>query len=418
MNGHAHTRVDTGFQVMVKPVGPVCNLSCTYCFYRYKQDLLPPAHDWNMSIETLEIFVRQYLERQPPGHPVQFVWQGGEPCLRGIDFFSQAVTFQQRYRTSGQEISNALQTNTTLITDEWARFLHAEDFLVGVSIDGPQAIHDHYRKDAHAQGSFDRVMSGLDFLKTRGVRVNAMTCVTDVSEHEPRALYTFLKEHFDFIQFIPIVEEKTFRKEAPFLKKSRKWERKSPKSRSDLVTPWSVSPGGYGTFLSSVFDAWVRQDVGTISVQVFEETLAHWLSMPGGLCIFSPTCGRALVMEHNGDVYSCDHFVYQPYRLGNIREKRLEELADHPAQVRFGRDKLLRLPSQCRKCEYGALCAGGCPKHRILRTPSGERELNYLCEAYRAFFSFSEPAMRFMARELSEGRPPSGIMDHLRRAKR
>ncbi|MGC9325840.1 MAG: anaerobic sulfatase maturase [Desulfomonilia bacterium] len=414
---HSHTTPKFAFQVMVKPVGPLCNLACTYCFYRYKTGLFPPTHDWNMSEDMLEDFVMQYLESQPDGYPVQFVWQGGEPCLRGIDFFKQAVESQRRYARPGQVIGNAFQTNATLITDEWARFFSAEDVLVGISIDGPEHIHDRYRRDAASLGSFDRVMAGLDCLRIRGVRTNALTCVTDASETHPHLVYEFLRKHFEFIQFIPVVEEKGFRKEAPFLKGSRKWETRKPKKPTELVMSWSVSATGYGKFLMAIFKEWVANDVGKISIQVFEETLAHWLGLTGELCIFTPTCGRALVMEHNGDVYSCDHFVYQSYRLGNIREKSLTDLAVHPVQARFGRDKLTRLPRQCRACEYLFLCAGECPKHRILRTPSGEHELNYLCEGYRSFFSFSEPAMRFMARELAEGRPPAGIMEHITNTK-
>ncbi|MCD6569941.1 MAG: anaerobic sulfatase maturase [Deltaproteobacteria bacterium] len=396
---------------MAKPYGPVCNLDCAYCFYRYKKDQLGKDHNWRMDYETLEIFVRDYISSQPKGYPVQFVWQGGEPSLLGLDFFRQAVELQKRYKKPSQEITNAFQTNAILIDDKWAAFFKENNFLVGVSIDGPKDIHDHYRVDSRKKGSFDRVMDGVENLRKYNVDHNALVCVTDISSKDPLHVYSFLKKNFDFIQFIPVVEEKGFKRKAPFLKDTKKWVINKGKKHSDLVTSWSTTPEGYGIFLNKIFDEWVRYDVGRVFVQIFDTTLANWMGYPPTLCIFNKTCGRALVLEHNGDIYACDHFVYPEYRIGNIKERNLAELAQVPSQLRFGRDKWNRLPRQCLKCEYLHLCFGGCPKNRFIFTKDGKEELNYLCKGYSAFFEHTSQAMGFMANELSNHRSPANIME-------
>jgi len=399
------------FQVMAKPSGPVCNLACTYCFYRHKTRWLHTSRGYIMDRETLDVFVHRYIASQPDGFPVQFVWQGGEPTLCGIDFFRHALTLQERYRRPGQTITNAFQTNAVLIDEEWAAFLKDHDFLVGVSIDGPADIHNHYRKDAAGTGSFDRIMTALGHLKRFDVPCNALCCVTDISEKDALHIYGFLREHFEFIQFIPVVQERNFTRQAPFIRDEKKSPGTQKKKAKDLVTPWSVSSDGWGKFLTTVFDEWVVRDVGSTFVQIFDATLACTLGHPAPLCIFERTCGRALVMEHDGDIYSCDHFVYPQHRLANIREHGPEDSAESKKQVRFGQDKFKRLPKQCLRCEYLALCCGECPKNRFLTTKKGEKELNYLCAGYRDYFSHTAPAMAFMANELRNQRPAANVMN-------
>jgi uncharacterized protein len=396
---------------MAKPAGPLCNLSCSYCFYRHKKQQLHSRCGFIMDSETLELFVRSYIESQPEGGPVQFVWQGGEPTLCGLNFFERAVHLQEKYRRKNREIKNAFQTNAVLIDDEWAAFFKKHNFLIGISIDGPENIHDHYRKDAAGKGSFYRVMAGLEHLKTHGAEFNALSCVTDISVEDPLRIYRFLKEHFTYIQFIPVVQEKNFTHQAPFQRDEKKWQGAHKKRPAGLVTPWSVSPEGWGKFLNTVFDEWVVSDVGRTFVQIFDATLACRLAQPAPLCIFNRTCGRALVMEHGGDVYSCDHFVYPQYRLGNLRERGLDEIAASRAQERFGQDKLKRLPKQCLRCEYLSLCSGGCPKNRFVFADKGEKELNYLCTGYKDYFSHTARAMQFMANELRNQRPAANVME-------
>jgi uncharacterized protein len=398
------------FEIMAKPCGPLCNLNCTYCFYHYKKNRSDPSYNWKMDDETLEIFVRDYIQSQHRGYPVQFVWQGGEPTLLGLDFFRKAVELQKKHKRPDQEITNAFQTNATLIDSEWAAFFKKNNFLVGVSIDGPEDIHDHYRVDSAGKGSFDRVMNGLEILRNHSVDFNALVCITDISTQAPLDVYDFLKKHFDFIQFIPVVNEKEFKKEAPFQQYPGKWSRIKGKKYSDSVTKWSVTPEGLGNFLNVIFDNWVRNDVGKVFVQLFDYTLANWMNYPVALCVFNRTCGRALVLEHNGTLYACDHFVYPEYRLGNIKEISLSELARSPSQIGFGDDKWERLPGKCRVCEYFNLCFGGCPKNRFAVTEDGESGLNYLCDGYRSFFSHTSKAMKFMAHELINHRPAHTVM--------
>ena len=398
------------FEIMAKPCGPLCNLDCVYCFYSCKKDGCNPSYNWRMNSETLEVFVRDYIRSQPREYPVQFVWQGGEPCLMGLDFFRNAVKLQRKYKRPGQEITNAFQTNATLIDSKWAEFFRENNFLIGVSIDGPEDIHNRYRVDSSGRGSFAGVMKGVEHLRKHNVDYNALVCITDISSQDPLYIYDFLKNHFKFIQFIPVVEEKNFKKEAPFQKNSEKWTTNKGRKHSELVTEWSVTPKGFGTFLNGIFDSWVQNDVGRIFVQIFDYTLANWMGHPAALCVLNRTCGRALVLEHNGDIYACDHFVYPEYRLGNIKETPIAKLARSKSQTGFGDDKWERLPAQCRSCEYLNLCFGGCPRNRFIFTNDGEAELNYLCEGYRSFFSHTSKAMKFMANELINHRPASNIM--------
>jgi len=399
---------------MVKPHGPACNLACRYCFYLHKEDLLETASSWRMTEKVLETFIKSYIEAQPEGAPVTFAWQGGEPTLMGVDFFKRAVELQEKYKKPGQEISNSFQTNAMLIDEEWASFFSGNGFLVGVSIDGPKSIHNSYRVKRTGEGSFDRIMQSVEIMKEYSVDFNALTCVTNISSPNALKIYRFLREHFEFIQFIAIAEEKDFTQEAPFLENSGKWEKRKGRKPEDMVHSWSVFPEDYGEFLCTVFDEWVRHDVGTTFVQIFDVILGRWAGEPPGLCIFSPMCGKALALEHDGTLYACDHFVYPEYRLGNIMETPLHEMVNSPQQRKFGEDKFDRLPEKCRTCIYGGLCTGGCPKNRFISTSEGEPELNYLCEGYYRFFKHTEPYMKEMVNLLKRNRPPSDIMERMR----
>jgi uncharacterized protein len=399
------------FEVMAKPCGPLCNLDCAYCFYSYKKNREDPSYNWTMDHEILEIFVRDYIRSQPPGYPVQFVWQGGEPALLGLDFFAEAVELQSKYSGHDRTITNAFQTNATLIDEKWASFFGENKFLIGVSIDGPKEIHDHYRVDHRGEGSFDRVMEGVENLKQYNVDYNALVSITDISAKDPLSIYDFLRADFEFIQFIPVLAKKDFKERASFLNNNENSGVKRDENDSDPSTDWSVTPQGFGTFLNTVFDKWVKNDVGKVFVQLFDYTLANWLGYPVPLCVLNRTCGKALVMEHNGDIFSCDHFVFPDFRLGNIKETPLADLARGPAQRSFGRDKWERLPGVCRDCEYLRLCFGGCPKNRFSSTADGDGGLNYLCEGYRAFFDHTEKAMRIMANEIAKGRPAANVMN-------
>lgn len=394
------------FHVMAKPSGPVCNLDCRYCFYLEKDRLYPDkARNWRMTPEIQELYIRQYIEAQDVP-VVNFAWQGGEPTLMGVDFFRRVVQLQQRY-AGGKTITNAFQTNGVLLDDEWGEFLAANQFLVGLSIDGPQPLHDRFRVDKRGRPSFDRVYAGLQMLKKHGVEFNTLTVVQADNATQPLQVYEFLRtEGSGFMQFIPIVERLT------------------PSPREDgltlidpsfeggaHVTRWSVSPQQYGRFLNTIFDRWVRRDVGQVFVQLFDVALSAWVGHQPSLCIFAPTCGNAMVIEHNGDLYSCDHFVYPEYRLGNIAEQDIRELAATPLQIRFGQDKRDTLPQVCRECEYLFACNGGCPKHRFGPAPDGDNRLNHLCRSYRMFFGHVSPYMRVMADLLQQGRPAAQVME-------
>jgi uncharacterized protein len=391
--------------VMAKPSGAVCNIDCKYCFYLEKEKLYPEkGKQWKMSEETLEQYVKQYIEAQDVPE-VNFAWQGGEPTLMGIDFFKKAVSLQQQY-ANGKTITNAFQTNGTLLDDAWAIFLAKHKFLVGVSVDGPQHMHDFYRVDKGGKTTFDQVMRGIEVLKKHRVEFNTLTVLQSHNAQHPLEVYNFLKSiGSQFMQFIPIVE------------------RIAAQPREDLLTlvdpnfedgatvsQWSVSAHQYGRFLSQVFEEWVRKDVGRYFVQIFDVALGAWLGQNPSLCIFSETCGDALIIEHNGDLYSCDHFVYPDYNLGNVHDTSIGELVASPQQRKFGTDKRDTLPQYCQDCTFRFACNGGCPKHRFILTPDGEKGLNYFCKGYKMFFKTADPYLRVMASELSHRRPASGVM--------
>ena len=396
--------LNSGFHIMTKPIGPICNLDCKYCFYLEKENLYPNTRQWEMSYEILERYIRQYIAAQP-FEEVHFAWQGGEPTLLGVDFFRTVVSLQQQY-AGGKTIHNALQTNGTLIDDEWGEFLAENGFLVGVSIDGPRELHDFYRVDKGDGPTFDRVMRGISRLKRHQVEFNTLTVVNRQNSVYPVEVYRFLKEiGSGFMQFIPVVERRTAEPDANGLVLIQPSFDKAAE-----VTDWSVEPQVYGNFLARIFDEWVKQDVGHYFVQMFDVALESWMGMDASLCVFRKTCGSALAMEHTGDVYSCDHFVYPENKLGNITETALEQMVSSPQQTKFGNDKRDLLPGMCQTCEVPFACNGECPKHRFLKTPDGEPGLNYLCAGYKYFFNYIDPYMKFMAGELRAGRAPANIM--------
>ena len=406
---------------MSKPIGPICNLDCSYCFYLEKEEMYVQEGrgrrpSWQMSDEVLETYIRQYIQQQDADE-INFAWQGGEPTLLGVEFFRKAVTIQQKY-AEGKTVHNALQTNATLLDSSWGDFLAAHRFLVGVSIDGPPELHDTYRVDKHGQPTFDRVMQGLDSLKKHGVEFNTMTVVSRANSQHPERVYQFLKDlGSTFLQFIPLVERASpgpMASEQGLIQLTL-----APPPRlgeaDAAVTDWTVRAEEWGTFLTTIFDEWVRRDVGRIYVQHFDVALGIWLGYGSSLCVFSETCGKAVALEHNGDLYSCDHFVYPQYRLGNVREQSLQEMIFSEAQTKFGRDKVDTLPRYCRECEVRFACHGECPKHRFLRTPDGEWGLNYLCAGYYHFFNHIDPYMRAMVGLLQSGRAPAEIMGEIAR---
>ena len=377
------------FHLMAKPTGPRCNLSCTYCFYLDKANMYPGSR-FRMSDRVLEEYIRQTIEAHCIPE-VTFAWQGGEPTLLGRDFFEKALLLQKKYSRPGMVIHNTIQTNGILLDDRWCEFYRKNRFLVGISIDGPRELHDACRTDASGGGTFDRVMGGLALLKKHKVDFNILCTVNAVNGDHPLKVYRFFRDEAkaQFIQFIPVVERN---------------------QQSGTVTSCSVGPEQYGRFLIGVFDEWVRHDVGKVYVQHFDTALANWYGEPHGICVFSPTCGSAMVIEHNGDIYSCDHFVDQDHLLGNILKVPLAELVNSDRQKQFGRNKREKLPKYCRECTVLFACRGECPKNRFAVSPDGEPGLNYLCEGYRMFFSHIERPMKFMVRELHAGRPPSNVM--------
>jgi len=397
------------FQVMAKPISSTCNLNCTYCYYLEKEKLYAKTGSYRMNDAVLESFIKQYIEAQEIP-VVTFVWQGGEPTLKGIEFYRRAVELQKKY-ANGRKIENALQTNGTLLNDEWCSFLKENSFLVGISIDGPRKIHDLHRPTKAGTSSYDKVIKGIELLKKHKIEFNTLTVVNSNSSQYPLEIYRFLKDlGSTYIQFLPVVERRAEKREANILSLI------SPDYKEEAhVTEWSVKPAAYGKFLITIFDEWVRNDVGRYFVQLFDVTLANWVGEDPGLCVFNETCGDALVMEHNGDIYSCDHFVYPEHSLGNLMETPLISLAKSAKQYVFGRNKLTSLPNYCIQCEYRFACHGECPKHRFATTPDGEPGLNYLCQAYKMFFSYVHPYMQFMGDELAQKRPPSNVMQWARK---
>jgi uncharacterized protein len=377
------------FHLMAKPGGPRCNLSCRYCFYLSKRDLYPGSR-FRMSDKVLEEYISQTIAAHCIPE-VTFAWQGGEPTLLGRDFFEKVMLLQKKYCKPGMVIHNTIQTNGILLDDKWCEFFRKNRFLVGISIDGPQVLHDACRTDIAGKGTFDCVMQGLSLLKKHNVDFNILCTVNAVNGDHPLEVYRFFRDEAkaQFIQFIPVVDRDY---------------------RTSTVTPVSIGPEQFGKFLIGVFDEWVRHDVGAIYIQHFDTALANWYGEPHGICVFSPTCGQAMVIEHNGDIYSCDHFVDQNHLLGNILKVPLTELINSDRQWQFGRDKRETLPKYCRKCQFLFACHGECPKNRFHITPDNEPGLNYLCEGYLRFFSHIREPMEFMVQELSGGRAPANVM--------
>ncbi|MHC1728886.1 MAG: anaerobic sulfatase maturase [Syntrophobacteraceae bacterium] len=380
------------FQVITKPHGAACNLSCAYCFY-LSREALYPGSSLRMTDELLESYIRRHIEahRAPE---ITFSWQGGEPMLMGLDFFQRAVALQRKYLRPGTRIMNTCQTNATLLNGEWCRFFHRNEFLLGVSLDGPRAEHDAYRLDKGGAPTFDRVMAGIELLRKHQVEFNVLACIHAANADRGLEVYRFMRDEVraPVVQFIPIVERG---------------------DGGEGVTTRSVTGRQYGEFLTSVFDEWVRRDVGRMFVQIFDVALGVWFGRPATLCVFAEACGDALALEHNGDLFSCDHFVDPGHKLGNIARTHLAELVASTRQRAFGLDKTRSLPRFCRECPVRFVCNGGCPKDRFFKSPDGEPGLNALCEGYRAFFTHIDRPMRIMAELLRRRRPPAGIMDTL-----
>jgi len=400
------------FHLLAKPTGAVCNLDCSYCFFLSKE-LLYPGSRFRMAGDLLETYLRQLIEAQAGAPEVVVAWQGGEPTMMGLDFFRRSVELADSMKQPGQAISYTIQTNATLLDDDWAAFFKEHGFLVGVSIDGPRAIHDTYRVNKAGKGSFDQVMKGLAALRRHGADWNALTTVHVASQDHGREVYAFLRDECGarFMQFIPIVERAN---EQTLTAANAGWgeqvrDRPLYTQQGNLVTGRTVSPGGYGRFLIDIFEDWVRADIGEVYVQMFDVALANWYGEPPGLCVHSETCGLALALEHTGDVYSCDHYVEPAYRLGNIGQRHLLDLVASPAQERFGQAKKDTLPRYCLDCDVRFACHGGCPKDRFATTPDGEPGLHYLCPSYQAFFRHIRPAMDAMCDLLRAGRAPSEL---------
>lgn len=384
--------------LMAKPVGPACNMACRYCYYLEKSRLFDDPRRTFMSDETLELFIRSYIAAQPGGEVI-FTWHGGEATMRKLDFFVRALELQRRY-SGGRRIINCLQTNGTLLNDEWCRFLKQNGWLVGISIDGPEEFHNEYRRNRAGKGSFANTMRGINLLKRHGVEWNALAVVNDYNADYPDEFYGFFRDiGCQYLQFTPVVER---------LKGDGSLSAGS--DAAGELADFSVEPEQWGRFLCRVFDLWRRRDVGKIFVQLFDATLANWVGAEPGICTMARTCGHAGVVEHNGDVYSCDHFVFPEYRLGNLHQSSVAEMMRSPRQRAFGEAKHDSLPGQCRRCPVLFACNGECPRNRFATTDDGEPGLNYLCRGYRMFFDYVTPYMDFMAAELQAGRPPANVM--------
>ncbi len=391
------------FHAMAKPIGSTCNIDCTYCYYLHKEHLLEQHRGRRMGPSTLERYIRQYIEAQN-GVEVIFSWQGGEPTMLGLDFFRDIVEIQKRYTPPGRRISNDLQTNGTLLDDAWCAFLKENDFLVGLSIDGPRELHDAMRVDRKGRPTFDHVMRGAALLRKHGVQFNTLTVVNRINAKRPVDVYRFLRNELGstYMQFIPCVEPKDFRSVAP-----QHWPERGqpvlgssaakPGNDDSVVTEWSVDPDDWGYFLSRTFDEWRKKDVGRVLVNLFETAVVQTMGMPAQTCITAEFCGKALAIEHDGEVYSCDHYVYPDYALGNVRDTHLGEMAFSARQQKFGYAKRDALPAYCRQCKHLKLCWGECPKNRFIRSPEGEPGLNYLCSGIRRFHDHAGPTLRQLA---------------------
>jgi len=394
---------------MTKPMGPICNLKCEYCYYLEKENLYPVNERFRMSDEVLEKYIQNYIASQDVPE-IQFAWQGGECTLLGLDFFKRAVALQKKY-AGGKVITNALQTNGTLLDDDWCAFFREHNFLVGLSLDGPIRLHDAYRVDKRGGPSYSKVIAGLRLLKKHAVDFNTLTVVNRKNSQKPLEVYRFLRDiGSGFMQFIPLVgrlPDEEARKLGLDLAMPPRVDEGMERMP---VTEWSVEPKQYGRFLIEIFDEWIKRDVGKVFVQMFDVTLGNTVGVGPGLCVFSKNCGTAVAVEHDGDVFSCDHYVYPRYRLGNVLNQSLGDMLSSDIQRKFGEDKSATLPKYCRECEVLSLCHGECPKSRFISTPDGEPGLNYLCRGYKDFFTHTRPAMLQMAALLRQERPPSEIM--------
>lgn len=403
------------FHLLAKPTGATCNLDCQYCFFLSKEMLYPDSR-FRMTEELLEMYIQQLLEaHQTP--EVTIAWQGGEPTLMGLDFFKRSVEYVEKHRKPGQIVQHSMQTNGTRIDAEFAAFFKENNFLIGLSVDGPKEMHDTYRVNKGGQGTFDQVMRGWENLRKHEVEVNILCTVHAANADHSLEVYHFFRDEMQaqFIQLIPIIERAT---PETLAIANQGWSEHPGGDRTlytqtgDLLTERSVNPEQYGKFLIAIFDEWVRRDVGKVFVQMFDVALASWVGMHS-LCIFAPTCGNALALEHNGDLYSCDHFVEPNYLLGNIQETHLIELVASDQQGKFGQDKQDKLPGYCRECEVRFACHGGCPKDRFIQTPQGEPGLNYLCPGYKLFFHHIDRPMRIMADLIRRGHYADEIMEIL-----
>lgn len=400
------------FYISSKPVGSVCNLDCKYCYYLEKTHLYPKKQKHFMDDEMLEHYVKSYIEASN-GEEVIFTWHGGEPLLQKIEFYQQAVVLQQKYaRQFKRRVVNSLQTNGTLITDEWAQFFAQNQFLIGLSLDGPDQLHDYYRTTKNGKPTFPDVMQGLELLKKYKVEFNILATVNSYNVHFPLKVYRFFKDiGARYIQFTPIVEREMNGAQGHDVELSIA----SPlvENSQAKITEWTVNPLDYGKFLNAIFDEWVENDIGDYYVINFDAMLANWYGVEPPLCIFAKKCGHAIAMEYNGDIYSCDHFVFGDYKLGNLKNDKLQTLLNLPEQKKFGADKQDNLPTQCKQCDFLFACNGECPKNRILHTQDGEPNLNYLCSGFKIFYKHIDPYMKFMVNELKQNRSPSNIRQHV-----
>ncbi|HDY7743394.1 TPA: anaerobic sulfatase maturase [Vibrio vulnificus] len=401
-NGKASKRL----HVMAKPIGAACNIDCTYCYYLSKQDLLEYKKGCTpvMDEATLETYIRQYIEGQNTPEII-FSWQGGEPTMLGLDYFRKIVEFQAKYQPEGVTIANDLQTNGTLLNDDWCAFLKAHNFLVGLSIDGPEMMHNAYRTNRAGRGTFKQVMNAVELLHKHQVPFATLTCVNNLTSRNPLEVYRFLRDEVRSpqMQFIPIVEQKSFRTTAPQtwqpqaqLKQGDK--RLIPGHKDSVMEPWCVADEAWGNFLIAIFDEWIQHDIGKVFVQYFEASVETWMGRKNPLCTLGEICGKGLAMEPNGDVFACDHYVYPEYKIGNIHQQSLERLAYGDEQQKFGYTKVRSLTSQCQQCEYQFACFGECPKNRFIRTKQGEPGLNYLCAGWKKFFAHADKALAYVLR--------------------
>ena len=403
------------YHAMVKPIGAVCNLDCTYCYYLHKKDLLGSSSKFRMSDEILENHIRQYIEGQD-GPEVVFSWQGGEPTLLGVDFFAKAIEIQKKYKRPNQRIENDLQTNGTLLDEEWAKFLRQHNFLVGLSIDGPKQLHDAFRVANNGAPTFDKVFSASQLLHKHHVTFNTLTVINRINAKRPLDVYRFLRSEVQprEMQFIPCVEPKVFCSVAP-----QKWDSSMlpeydsaaahPGNPGSMVTDWSVDPDDWGYFLNKVWDDWYNRDYGKVFVNLFETAIAQWMGREAQVCVYHEFCGKGVALEHDGSLYSCDHYVYPEYKLGSISHTSSSQMIFSHKQREFGFAKFHSLPQRCRKCEYLFACNGECPKNRLIRTPEGEVGLNYLCSGLQKFWRHIDRDVQDIRRRIVPSVPPSPV---------